>query len=120
MVNASVGLLANGNRKKLMLNNRFCVLSVVHRIFKAATTSQPCFGSGNLRISKKSTVGTGGKKVGAIVCVAIGDLERDILKMSELYNENHLESMNNIHQNTIHSITSKAHLGIHNNVHSHP
>ncbi|KRZ31015.1 hypothetical protein T4B_15271 [Trichinella pseudospiralis] len=103
MVNASVGLLANGNRKKLMLNNRFCVLSVVHRIFKAATvfflllllnsqcnvqhikimlllqTSQPCFGSGNLRISKKSTVGTGGKKVGAIVCVAIGDLERGCL-----------------------------------------
>ncbi|KRY91988.1 hypothetical protein T4D_6731 [Trichinella pseudospiralis] len=88
MVNASVGLLANGNRKKLMLNNRFCVLSVVHRIFKAATvaqnccgldTSQPCFGSGNLRISKKSTVGTGGKKVGVIVCVAIGDLERGCL-----------------------------------------
>ncbi|KRY92016.1 hypothetical protein T4D_14747 [Trichinella pseudospiralis] len=44
----------------------------------------------------------------------------NILKMSELYNENHLESMNNIDQNTIHSITSKAHLGIHNNVHSHP
>ncbi|KRY75545.1 hypothetical protein T4A_2923 [Trichinella pseudospiralis] len=85
MVNASVGLLANGNRKKLMLNNRFCVLSVVHRIFKAATV-----------------------------------FNDDILKMSELYNENHLESMNNIHQNTIHSITSKAHLGIHNNVHSHP
>ncbi|KRZ39465.1 hypothetical protein T4C_14108, partial [Trichinella pseudospiralis] len=42
-------------------------------------TSQPCFGSGNLRISKKSTVGTGGKKVGAIVCVAIGDLERGCL-----------------------------------------
>ncbi|KRX97627.1 hypothetical protein T4E_3125, partial [Trichinella pseudospiralis] len=35
---------------------------------------------------------------------------KNILKMSELYNENHLESMNNIDQNTIHSITSKFRL----------